>query len=267
MKSTLILLLLVPMFFSVSIADTRKTIRYGILDVEFLPYQYFENGLHRGPDADIVKEVFKRLAHQYHVTYEALPVKRAEHQLKYGDVDMTAMFKTPAREVYSIFTHAALHWSTYKIAVLKEKEFPFKKIADLEGKKFGIMRGNSISLEFDRAVKHGSIKVQQAKTSEGTLLLLQRGRVDAIVGNIDIIKNYAEKLNISNQISFLQHPLSPEKPFRFMISKNSKSLNPALLKNRLDDVLAEMQRDGTFDRIYKKHNLRYEVPLHHKVRN
>jgi len=250
-------LLFTLILFRPSYADTRQIVTFGILDVEFLPYQYFIDGVHSGPNADIIQEVFKRLNDKYKVNFKTLPVKRAVHELKYEGIDITAMFKTEERDNYAIFTKNPIHWSTYKIAVTKGNEFHYTKIEDLFEKTFGMMRGNTVSREFDQAIKDGSITILRVKTFEDTLKLLEKRRVDAIVGNVTIMDYYSKKLELSNKITYLDHALSPPKPFRFMISKQSKTFNPKLLKEDLDFTLSQMLKDGTTDMIYKKYNLIY----------
>jgi len=252
------LVILSTLLFSLPpLAQGEEPVVFGVMDIDFPPYQYIVNGTQAGPDADIISEVFRRLD-EYNLTYKLRPVKRVALEIKNGNIDITAVFKTPEREKFALFTHTPIHWSIYKIAVMKGNEFAFNRIEDLYGKRLGMMMGNKISLEFDRAVESGKIDLLRVPSFTKTLLLLKNQRVKAIVGSATITHHLASKLGMADWLVMLPHPIRPPKAFRFMISKNSTLVDPQHLRNRLEDTLAQMLKDGTFDKIYANHGLTFE---------
>ena len=235
----------------------EQTLVFGVMNIEFPPYQYIVDGKQSGPDADIIREVFDRLP-GYKLAYKVRPVKRVAKEIENGSLDLTAVFKTPQREKFALFTKTPIHWSTYKLATLKGNEFDFHKIEDLYGMRIGMMLGNKVSAEFDRAVEDGRLKANRVPSFEKTLQLLEKLRVRAVVGNVTIIQYYANKLGFADKITILPQPIRAPKAFRFMISKNSGIKDPAALQQKLEAILSGMLKQGVFDEIYAKHGLLFE---------
>ena len=235
----------------------EQTLVFGVMDIEFPPFQYIIDGKPIGPDADIISEAFDRLP-GYKLSYKIRPVKRVAKEMENGSLDITAVFKTAQREKFALFTKTPLHWSVYKLATLKENEFDFNKIEDLYGMRIGMMLGNKVSAIFDKAVEDKKLKANRVSSFEKTLQLLNKRRVRAIVGNVTIIQYYAKKLGITDKITILPRPIRAPKAFRPMISKNSGIKDPADLQQKLEAVLSSMVKEGVFDDVYARHGLLFE---------
>ena len=235
----------------------EQTLVFGVMDIEFPPYQYIVDGKQSGPDADIIREVFDRLP-DYKLTYKVRPVKRVAKEIKNGTLDITAIFKTPQREKFALFTQTPIHWSTYKLATLKGNEFAFSQVKDLYGMRIGMMLGNKISVEFDKAVEDGNLNVSRVSSFEKTLKLLEKLRVRAVVGNVTITQYYANKLGITDKITILPTPIRAPKAFRLTISKNSGIKDPVGLQQKLEAALSSMLDEGVFDDVYARHGLLFE---------
>ncbi|MEH6345393.1 MAG: transporter substrate-binding domain-containing protein, partial [Bermanella sp.] len=81
----------------------EQTVVFGVMDIEFPPFQYIVDGKPIGPDADIIREAFARLP-DYKLAYKIRPVKRVAKEIENGSLDITAVFKTPPREKFALFT-------------------------------------------------------------------------------------------------------------------------------------------------------------------
>lgn len=63
----------------------------------------------------------------------------------------------------------------------KTKPVSFNSVADLLGKKIGVIRGWSYGDDFDKAVKEGKITIDEVKADSQNFQKLASGRVDAIL--------------------------------------------------------------------------------------
>ncbi len=255
--SALLRLVIVTGVISSPYTLAQQVVVLGVMDIDFPPYQYIINKEQVGPEADVIRKAFS-LMPEYKLGYKLLPVKRAIAELEWGSIDITTGFKTPEREKFAYFLNTALHWSGYKIAVLKGNEFVFDSIEDLYERDIAMMSGNKVSQEFDTAVRDGKIDIHYVDTFEDTVKMLTSNRVGSIVGNFTITQFYANKSGFSGKVTALPHPVSPPKAFRLMISKNSKLAEKEKLRQRLENVLTDMLKDGSFDSIYRKHGLIFD---------
>ena len=88
--------------------------------------------------------------------------------------------------------------------------------------------------------------------------MLVSGRVRAIVGNVIVTKYYAGKYNVSDEITFLPHPVRRPRAFSILISKNSKLPDIQKVYEHFETILSGMLMDGTFDEIYLQYGLTFK---------
>lgn len=137
-----------------------------------------------------------------------------------------------------------------------DRSFPVEKLSDLRGKRIGYPRGWSAGKKFDTAVEDGWFELVEGTDLKTLSHMLVLGRIDALVGNLDSSRYILREIEDGDKVAALPFSFGPPKPSYLMLSKASPRVTPEL-RRRIDDALAAIHDDGTFDAIVK----RYTKPL------
>ncbi len=236
----LIAVLSILLFFNTAVWGQEK-LRIACLP-DFSPFAEYDRDVGwRGPDVDIIKEMFRRSGLELDIVMR--PIKRLFMQMNSGDIDgACAMFRRPERDAWASYV-VPVHYSDYKVFVRSGSEFTFTgKTAELFGKRIGKSRGYSLGAEFDAAREFGHIKVVEGNSFKGLVEMLQAGRVDAFVGNAQIFQKSIDSLGGQSQIVAL--PVSYFSiPSYFSLSKNSTRIDVKAVGEKLARSYAEMLAD------------------------
>lgn len=248
--STLVLLLFVGLEANAELK--RKTYTVSIVQ-NARPFMWEEYGLAVGADPDFIREIGRRIGVTF--VFKPMPMKRALHSLKNGDVDFGVGYKTIERQKYlSYMGDYPLHWAIYPLFVRRDADFNFTKIEDLYGKKIGKNRSFAISKEFDEAIKARKIKVVEIEGYHAMVKLLLNGRVDGIVGNPSgIVSAYTRTIHTEG-IFPLERLVSPLKGAYFAMSKKADIEDRDLLASKIEKAIKEIVEDGTVLEIEKRYS-------------
>lgn len=155
--------------------------------IEQIPYGFMgEDDVREGYLYDIANlisaeagfERFERLA----------PLKRIVRDLKADIIDCTILASTPlVHEIASVIEPIGVHLD---VGVIARKEFKLDSYQDLYGVSIAVPRGVSFDEKFGKDEELQKITSKDYKQS---VLILARGRVDAIAGGIDSILYNAVK--------------------------------------------------------------------------
>ncbi|MFG6488904.1 substrate-binding periplasmic protein [Roseateles sp. BYS78W] len=107
----------------------------------------------------------------------ALPFKRLLADVDGGQLLAGAVIRTPEREQRWLFSQAYFleRLSVYSAGV------PFRGLADLTGKRVGVIRGWSYGEAFDAARRLGDFHCEEVSADEHNFAKLLRGRLDYVV--------------------------------------------------------------------------------------
>ncbi|WP_271272556.1 substrate-binding periplasmic protein [Aliamphritea hakodatensis] len=230
---------------------------FGVLGFDFPPFQTLVNGTPNGPDFDIVREAFSRMP-GYELDIQVMPLKRVQHDIQTGGIDITTLYKSPARLDQLLFPDQPIRWSIYKLAVPAGKRFEFNGIEDLHGRSLGKLESNVISQDFDTAAEHKDFELYELKSFRVMLNMLNLERLEGIVGHAQIIDYVALTMDLQGRIEFLDKPVRPAKEFHIVISPRAQISDPEALRQSLSVSLKSMLDDGTFDAIYDSYGLVFE---------
>jgi len=211
------------------------------VDAENPPFMYGQNGKAAGVYPAVIAAVFARL--NIPVRLEVRPWKRALAEMDEGKGGVGGIYKNDERAQKYDFSEPIL---TENTAVYFNKANPvdFNTIADLYGKRVGVIRGWSYGDEFDAARKAGKIKVDEGANDKINLQKLANGRVDAVLAIEEAGKSIvsAERMTgIDQGKAFLA---SNKAHLAF-----NKSAKQAGLLASFSKVIAKMRQDGSLDKI------------------
>lgn len=162
-----------------SSAKAERLVIYG--DAAYPPVIY----LNKGKPAGILPAIFARLQKETGDQYELVlvPWKRALYESQQGYGGITTISWNKARDQVYDFSEP-IYYDDIQLVVLKGKEFPFKQLSDLKGKKLGGAAGASYGEAIDSSISSGFLTVDRDPNQNSRLRKLIFGRMDvALIGN------------------------------------------------------------------------------------
>lgn len=217
-----------------------------LVTLQYPPYQYEENGETKGFVVDIVKEAFRRLQQPIKITL--MPWTRSIKMIEDGMADaIFTAYKTPERELFADYSKEILMPQAVSLFVLKDSTIKFDgDLYKLANYSFGVVSKVSYGDVFDNAVKNKTIKTPDtAYTGEQNIEKLLVGRFDILVSNkygaLDILK----RKGVMDKV----RELAPEVQAIPSFMAFSKKRNLSLMRDRFDEVLLGMKKDGSYERI------------------
>ena len=121
----------------------------------------------------------------------------------------------------------------------------------LQNYTFGVRQDFSYGTEFDQAIEDKVIsKIVKKVCPEDLLRLLNFGRIDILIGDkYGILYTYNIISTVKNYKKIKR--LSPDVQYTLIYMAFSKKCNLTKIRDYFDEVLSEMKRDGTYDKIIK----------------
>lgn len=209
---------------------------------EYPPYEYMEGETPAGINVAIIREACKRMG--VRPMFRTMPWKRGLYELKNGAITALASgFRTADRERYAVFPRHYLSQEVNSIFVCRGSTLKVDSLGDLRGRIVGVVREYSYGPEFD---SFSGMRLDAV--SSNTLLVgkLADRRVDAIAGNLRVIKFLAGRLGLGSCINPV-YELSSE-PLYLFFSKKALASMPDLVR-RYDAAMDSMEADGTLRRL------------------
>lgn len=225
--------------------SASKTVVVG-LDDTFAPMGFKDtNGEIVGFDVDLAKEVFKRLG--LNVKFQPIDwaMKETELNSKKIDAIWNGYTITDERKQKVDFTKPYME-NRQVIVVLKDSNIAKK--ADLEGKLVAAQNNSSSqeAVEKDKDIlsKFKDGKLYLYENNNDALMELENKRVDAVVVD-EILARYYIKLKGEDKFKILDENFGSEE-YGIGFRKGDE------LKDKVDKILDEMRKDGSFEEIYSK---------------
>lgn len=225
-----------------------QTVRLGLLQLDYEPYQKIEGDQVSGIDIALIREIFRRIP-DVELKIELMPVTRVINAFRAGDLDVGVGFESQAYRRDAYLSRLPLHLSEYRLITQRSRQQDFQSLADLENKRIGVILGGSINPDIDRAIKEGRIDTLSTKDFPTQLKLLRGNRVDAIISNAEVMNWYSKRLGIREQIAILPLDITPTRHFHLGLSRRSSHIDGATLIAEVDRAMASMQDDGSWQRI------------------
>lgn len=203
-NSFLILLSLIGVFMS-SITLAGNIL---IVTEPWAPYEYFENGVAKGSDAEFVTEVLKIMGHS--VEIKEFPWERCQKMIAEGKADgIISLYKNAEREQTMYFPTEPINKDENVLFVQKGKTMKYDgKVSSLKGSKMGYMNGFSVSEEFDSGAKNKMFEAVSFNKREDMIMAVSKGRVEYGVENRLVVLDAAKKIGAAEKIDILEPPVS-----------------------------------------------------------
>ncbi len=214
------------------------------VDIGNPPFMYVKDGKAAGVYPAIIAAAFARMG--VPVTIEAKPWKRAIAEVEEGKAGIGDFYKNEERIRKFDFSESILS-ENFAVFFNKKNPVNFRTLADLDGKRVGVIRGWSYGDAFDAARRNNRFVIYEVSSDSANLGMLQLGRLDIAVaveesGNAEIA---ASKLtDIEQSRNYL---ISSKGHLAF-----AKTARKTELLANFSKTIAAMKADGSLDRIVLK---------------
>ena len=215
------------------------------LDDNFPPMGFKdENGEITGFDIDLAKEATKRLGRE--VEFKAIDWSSKEAELKSGRVDVlwNGLDITEKRKENMLFSDP--YMDNRQIIFVKKGETGITSEKDLAGKTVGTQSASTSEEYMDESefFKKEVKEVKKYPDFVAAFMDLENGRVDAVVGDEIVGRYYISKH--AGKLEAVDVAVGPVSTFGIGFAKDNQAL-----RDEVQKVLDEMQKDGTMAKISK----------------
>lgn len=216
----------------------------------FPPF-FIEDGK-KGIFIEIIDEIFKKLP-QYKVEYIFMSNNRLLHEINYGELIDVACNVFPNSNVNAYLSEPIFRFRD--VAISKNSDqLVINTISDLQGKSIAAYQGATEFLgdKFKLMAKKNAEYSEHSHPKDTTHLLLS-GKKDIRVGDLNIFwydlnnKHYNKYKDLAHA-NFTIHYLWSD-IFSHMAFKDQS------IQKVVDEVIIELKRKGTMEKIYLKHNM------------
>ncbi len=213
-------------------------------DAAFAPFEYKgDSGEVEGFDADIIKAIGEAAGIETsikHVDWDGLfPALEAK------DINAIISAMTITDERKEIVDFSDPYFEATQIIAVKEDS----KIASLEelvGKNVGVQQNTTGQFAVEELEGVNDDQIKKYPTAPDALMNLQNGLVEAVVGDAPVLLNYITT-NPDCGLKTITDDFDKEY-YGIAITKGDEEL----LK-KINEGLAKIKEDGTYDEIYKKY--------------
>lgn len=194
-----------------------------------------------GPVIDLLEIIFSEM--DIKVSFISLPWARALKRMKSGKLDMIpVIFYTDERAEFMEFTEPYTEVPT-SIFVPQGKTFQFVSLASLVGKQGLIMRGDSISSEFESY--KSNLNLIEIAGYDQMIRMIAANRVDYAVAAQYGFLVKAKKLKMEAEIEMLPKPIA-SRSLHFAFSKKSPYVK---YLPKVNELLKQLKADGIIERM------------------
>lgn len=226
-------------------ADKPKKIVVGT-NATFPPFESQEKGELVGFDIDLIKAIGEVQGYEVevkHMGFEALIPAVQQGKI---DAAIAGMSITPERQEVVDFTNP--YFDAGLIIAVRNDNTDINSTDDLKGKKLAAQTGTIGAAYCDKVqAEDPSTNVKMFKDIGEAFMELKKGGVDAVVNDHPVTLNYILTTEDAN-IKMVGEIFSADDKYGIAVKKGNTEL-----LNMLNEGLAKIKENGTYDQIYKKY--------------
>lgn len=214
-------------------------------EATFAPFEYqTEQKEIVGFDIDLMNAIADKAG--FKVKFVNTPFEGIFNFLAQGDRDMIASAVTITNERKQTVDFSDPYYESTQLIVVP-KDSTVTKFRDLEKLTVGVQSGTTGDEQVQKLLGKSNPKIKRLESATLALKELEGGGVDAVVLDTGPVKNYV-KNNAALGFHFISDPDFPKEYYGIAVKKG----NAALLV-KVNQGLAAVKADGTYDKIFKKY--------------
>ncbi|MFL7899896.1 substrate-binding periplasmic protein [Azospirillum argentinense] len=207
----------------------------------FPPYNFTERGKRTGMDTEIVDAMLKDIGvYPVHRPMAWPEVVRAHDE---NEVDVAFQFFTSPRRLERGHLVGPYRVGATVLMVRSNSEITYARIDDLQGLRIGVVDGFEYTPEFDKSPLFERVRSSSNVVSFRRLLL---GRVDAIAGDLQVLRYLADSEGRTGSVKILPKPLAMVPRYISVPKLRAEKAE------RLQAAYEKLKRDGTIDAIVRR---------------
>ncbi|MFC3931944.1 ABC transporter substrate-binding protein/permease [Streptococcus dentapri] len=215
-----------------------------VSDTAYAPFEFKDSDqTYKGIDVDIIKEVAKRSGWDYKQTYPGFDAAVNAVQSGQADALMAGTTVTEARK--KVFKFSDTYYDTSIVVYTKTGTTSISDYNQLKGKTVGVKNGTAAQTWLDQHASQYGYTVKTFDTSDLMNNSLDQGNIDAAMDDKPVVQ-YAISQGKKYDMSMDGESVGS---FAFAVKKGSKQ---EYLIDDFNKALADMKKDGTYDKIMKK---------------
>lgn len=209
-------------------------------NAEFEPFEYRENGTEiTGFDVELAQKVAEKLGKE--LVIEDMAFDSLVLALNSDKIDFIAAGMTVTEEKKTQVDFSDAYFTSNQVIIVKADNNDINTVEDLKGKNVGVQLGTTGDIAVS---SNGDITVTQFPTGTAAVLDLKNGQVDAVVIDSEPAKKMIEG---QSDLKIVEAPFVQEE-YAMAVKKGDSELLKAI-----NETLAEVKADGTYDAIYNKY--------------
>lgn len=196
-----------------------------------------------GFEYDLLDAIAKNQGFELHYTahlwaglFDALQEDRA-------DILSAGITITETRKAKMLFSNPYFETET---VLLVSKDAPIKTFNDLMGKKVAVKKGTSQD-QIVHQYQKGHGQAIYVGTTWLAIREIIKNNADAALGDWGVMRYYVKKHGDEYGIHVVRHTNAEKEQLGFAIQKNNVEL-----QKKINDGLAQLKKDGTYQQIYQK---------------
>lgn len=196
-----------------------------------------------GFDIDVANEVAKRMGVKCEPT--VVNWKSNIMELNAGNVDCLwngfSISETRQKE-----TNLSIPYMNNRMIFVVTDKSGYTKLSDLEGKKVGIQTGSTVGELIEESELHGKVEIMYFDDNVTAFMDLEAGTIDALFVD-EVVADYIISQKEEGTVHKLPDGLSEEQ-----YAIGFKKEGSDTLKNKVEEILREMKKDGKLAEISTK---------------
>jgi glutamine transport system substrate-binding protein len=220
-----------------------KVYKVGV-DTTYPPFEFKEGNAYKGIDIDLMNAIAKNQGFKIDLSPMDFGGIIPAMQANQLDVAIAGMSITDERK--KVVDFSTPYFNAGLTVVVKKDNTTVKSVDDLKGKTVAVKKGTTGSkYALDNATKLG-IKVVQFNDSPAMFQEVSNGNADALIEDYPVISYAIAQKDLGLKI--VGDRLNGDKYGIAVLKGQNKDLLA-----KIDKGLAELQKDGTYDKIIKKY--------------
>jgi len=211
-------------------------------DAAYAPFEsQNEKGEIVGFDIDVVKAAAAKSGIE--VKFVNTPWEGIFNALKQGDRDLLVSSITITDERKQSMDFSAPYFDAHQLIAVRA-DSKVARFEDLKGLKVGVQTGTTGDETISRLQGKNSTDIKRFESTPLALSELETGGIDAVVADNGVVVNYV-KNNAGKKFKTVNDPAFLPEQYGIAVKKGN-----AELLGKLNQGLAAIKADGTYDRIY-----------------
>ena len=208
-------------------------------NAEFPPYEYYEGEEIVGIDAEFAAAIAEKLGMELKIEDMAFDSIIPAVQSGKADFGAAGMTVTPDREKEVDFSDT--YYTVRQVIIVAEGNTEITGPDDLEGKKIGVQQGTTGDIY--ATDDYGDENIERYNKGFEAVQALQQGKIDVVIIDDQPAQTFVDE----NEGLMILETEYVEEEYALCFKKDSE------LVEKVNEAIAELKKDGTFDKIIDKY--------------